>query len=308
MYNFLIGLALVVITALPQVGPVPALSKKVNDLVATNLPKTESPKNTTAAIGMIPERISAFSTISAGSKAALFVDFDSGEVLYSKNEKQKLPMASITKLMTALIAEEFLNMNKVITVQQYTLRPLDSVMGIPAGTTIKVGELMHGLLIESGADAAQAIAKEVSGNEQKFVALMNERASFYGLSNTQFTNSVGYDDSGHYSTAEDLIKLARIALLNKNISDIIKKQKYIATAEDGQKFYLENTNKLLDGTNFVGLKTGTTLEAGECLVVLYQNGNQKIIGVVLNSLNRFGETKGIIEWAKSNFIWPAPAR
>jgi D-alanyl-D-alanine carboxypeptidase len=303
MYNLFLALVLTVASLLPSVGPIENLEKRIESKMVLQSDLPEEKKGESISFKTIPEKVTDFQAISSGSRAALFVDYNSGEILFSKNEEQKLPMASTTKLMTALVVEESLDTNKLITVQPYALRPLDSVMGVPVGTRIKVQELLHGLLIESGSDAAQSLAKEVAGSEQKFVALMNERASFYGLTNTQFTNSVGYDDNGHYSTAKDLIKLARIALLNKNISNIANKKYYTATSEDGQKFSLENTNKLLNGQNYKGLKTGTTFGAGECLIVLYDDGQRKILGVVLNSPDRFGESRGIIEWTKKNFLW-----
>jgi D-alanyl-D-alanine carboxypeptidase len=162
---------------------------------------------------------------------------------------------------------------------------------------------MHGLLIESGADAALTISNELGG-EQQFVALMNEKAALLGLKDTQFTNSVGYDDEGHYSTAQDLVRLGRIALTSPTIADIVQKPKYTLTDEAGRKYSLVNTNKLLSDKRIKGIKTGTTFEAGECLVTLYDDGEKKILGVVLNSPDRFSETSQILSWAKQTFAWP----
>lgn len=253
----------------------------------------------------VPDKITSPESISLGSRSALFADVASGKIIYEKNPDQKLPMASTTKLMTALLATEYLRPEQVVTIPSYTLRPLDAVMGIPVGTKIKTDELMHGLLMESGSDAAQAIAKIVAGSEAKFVALMNERAKLLGLNDTQFTNSIGHDDPTHYSTARDLVKLARIALESPDIAKIVGKPNYVATSVDGQKFYLVNTNKLIDGKVYKGVKTGTTFAAGECLITLYESDNKKIIGVVLTSPDRFSETRNLINWANRNFVWPA---
>lgn len=252
----------------------------------------------------IPEKSSKFETTSASALSALFIDEGSGEILFEKNKNKKLSMASTTKLMTALIAVEKLKLDEVVTVPSVSPRPLDSVVGLVTGDKIKVSELLHGLLIESGSDAALTISGKIAGGEHQFAALMNEKATILGLKNTQFTNSVGYDDQNHYSNAEDLIKLARVALSNKTIAEIVAKPSYVATSELGRKYHLSNTNKLLGGV-FKGVKTGTTFVAGECLISFYNDGTRKIIGVVLGSPDRFYETKNIIDWAKNNFVWLA---
>lgn len=251
----------------------------------------------------IPEKSANFSQTALYSNAALFVDVQSGEILYEKDSKRKLPMASTTKLMTALVAVEKLKPDEVITVPSYTTRPLDSTAGLIVGDKLTVRELLHCLLIESGADAALTFSSRISGGEHAFAALMNERAAKLGLSNTQFTNSVGYDDSGHYSTAEDLAKLAKVALSNKQVAEIVAKPSYVATSENGRGYSLSNTNKLVGTSFFKGVKTGTTFSAGECLISLYDDGTRKIIGIVLSSPSRFYETQKAIDWISSNFTF-----
>jgi serine-type D-Ala-D-Ala carboxypeptidase (penicillin-binding protein 5/6) len=163
--------------------------------------------------------------------------------------------------------------------------------------------LIQGLLIESGADAAETLAVATSGSENHFVALMNEKAKQFGLLDTQFTNSVGRDGNGHYATAKDLAMLGRIALSNKIIANTVSKKTAVVTTEAGKNFYLSNTNLLLSDSSYKGLKTGTTYSAGECLISYYNDGTRRIIGVVITSPDRFGETKDIIEWTKRTFSW-----
>lgn len=251
----------------------------------------------------VPEKTKDFVPTQINSDAGIFLDTKSGKILLAKDKDTRLPMASTTKMMTAILAVKNLELERIVTVTSLQTRPLDTTMGLSVGDRISVLELLHGLLITSGSDASTVLAKEVAGSEEQFVALMNEEASYLGLKNTQFTNSVGYDNPNHYSTAYDLAKLGKVFMLNKTLVDIVAKSSYTATSESGEKYLLTNTNKLLNGSTYRGIKTGTTYGAGECLVSLYENGDQKIIGVLLNSPARFSETTGIIEWTKHNFLW-----
>lgn len=255
------------------------------------------------SIPLIPEEDGIDNKLIIGAKSAIFIDRESGKILYEKNKENKLPIASTTKLMTALIVYEKLETDKVIIVPKLTTRPLDSIMGIREGQKFTVLNLLHGLLIESGSDAANALVTAVSGNENSFVALMNEKANLLGLTNTQFTNSVGYDSNGNFSTAYDLAKLSKVFLKNELLSNIVNKSSYIASSESGEKYYLTNTNQLLNGITYKGLKTGTTFSAGECLISYYEEGDKKIIGVVLDSPARFFEANQATQWIKSNYIW-----
>ena len=296
------ALALIVLAALPSFGYKTDLENRVTtELIGK--PKTISQVATKSTNPVIPIKSDSLAERTSYSKAAYFIDLSSGEVLFAKNENEKLPMASTTKLMTALIALEKLKSDQIITVPTLHTLPLDSVMGLTAGDKVSVSELMHGLLIESGADAAETLAIATSGSENQFVALMNEKASMFNLTNTQFTNVVGHDATGHYSTAKDLSKLARIAMSNKQIAEIVGERSYVASSEAGKKYYLTNTNLLIGTPGYIGVKTGTTYQAGECLISLYDDGERKILGVVITSPDRFGETQDIIEWTKRVFSW-----
>lgn len=301
MLNYFYGIILIFLSILPGFGNKNIIENYAKQGISNTVTEGTKTEKVALDIPSVPEKNDPYAQISIASDAAVFIDVDSGKILYEKSKDARLPMASTTKLMTALVVYEKLGMDKVVTVPTLTTRPLDSVMGISAGQQFKVSELMHGLLIESGSDAAHTLAVAAGGDEHRFVALMNEKAALLGLTNTQYTNSVGYDDTNHYSSAYDLAKLAKIALKNKVISDITAKTSYVATSESGQRFPLSNTNKLLNGTTYKGLKTGTTLVAGECLVSYYENGNQKIIGVVLKSPSRFYETDKVIQWVRNTF-------
>lgn len=247
------------------------------------------------------EKVVNYNEISLSANAALFIDKKSGEIIYEKNIDKKLPIASLTKLMTAIIAIENIKEDEILTVPQLSLSPLDSKMWLVAGDKIKFSELLHGLLMNSGADAALTISKHISGNDAEFSALMNEKSKILGLNNTEFSNSVGWDSPNNRSTARDLINLANIALSNKTITNIVGKKNYTAISINGRKYPLSNTNLLLNGTSYRGIKTGTTFAAGECLVTYYTDSESEILGVILNSPSRFEETQNTINWIQNNY-------
>jgi D-alanyl-D-alanine carboxypeptidase (penicillin-binding protein 5/6) len=303
MLNSLIAFCLIILGLLPSFGIKNDLQSKLENTVMGKSNTAQEEVDSIKPLKLLPEKSLNFSEISSSSAATLFTDFESGEILFSKNKDKRLPMASITKLMTALIVIERVGPSEIVTVPALSTQPLDTNMGLAVGDKVSVGDLLHGLLITSGADASLSLSAYVGGTEEKFVAQMNERAAKLGLRDTQFTNSVGYDDNGHYSTASDLTKIARIALTNPYISEIVANRTYTATSVDGKKYYLSNTNLLLGTPYYKGIKTGTTFQAGQCLITLFDDGTRKIIGVVLNSANRFAETEGIIEWTKRSFTW-----
>lgn len=296
MLNYFYGLLLIFIGLLP--------SFELKNNADQNLKEYFYKEKVTPNINIdVPEEANNFIPKEISAQAGLFVDAESGKILAQKNKDQRLPMASTTKMMTAILTVKHLDLNKTINVGSFVTHPLDTTMGLSVGDRLTTKELLHGLLIQSGSDAAQVLAKEVAGSEEAFVAMMNEEASYLKLSDTQFTNPVGYDDVNHYSTASDLAKLGKVFLLNNTLAEISSKRSYTATSIDGKKYYLLNTNKLLNNTTYKGIKTGTTFDAGECLVSLYEQEDQKIIGVLLNSPSRFTETSEIIEWTKHNFLW-----
>jgi D-alanyl-D-alanine carboxypeptidase (penicillin-binding protein 5/6) len=299
MLNNLIALALIALSFLPSFD----IKNRIVDTLQGEMVKEPTIAIQENGSSQVPEEAPNFSGLSSTSKAALFIDYESGRILFEKNKDLRLPMASTTKLFTALIALEHAEPTDIVTVPAHTILPLDTTMGLTAGDKVSVSDLLHGLLIQSGADASYALSNYVAGTEDNFVALMNERAAKLGLKDTQFTNSIGYDDTGHYSTASDLAKISGIALTNPLIAEIVSKKSYTAASQEGKKYYLSNTNLLLGAPNYKGIKTGTTFMAGQCLASLYDDGRSKIIGVLLGSGSRFAETEHIIEWTKSSFTW-----
>jgi D-alanyl-D-alanine carboxypeptidase (penicillin-binding protein 5/6) len=301
MYRILATVALLAVSLLPTSPQKASLEDSLKE-VLLNQKVIENKEVEEVDIEAV-EKTNDFEEMALGSSAALFIDRNSGEILYEKSAEKALPMASITKLMTAIIATEKIEDNEILTVPKLNTKPLDSRMWLTEGDKLKFSEILHGLLVNSGSDAALTISNHISGSEADFAALMNEKAKLLGLHDTQFTNSVGWDATNHRSTARDLVNLTNVALTNKQIKNVVKKRSYTAESENGKKYILSNTNLLLNNNTYLGAKTGTTFAAGECLATYYNDGDREIIGVVLNSPSRFGETQNTINWIKENYTF-----
>lgn len=301
MYNFFAIILITVISLLPSTPKTNDWETIFRNKIDKNQAKTyEAEKNDYKPI---PESVDEFKLLSSSAKAAYFVDINSGKVLYEKNGNQKLPPASTVKLMTAIITVTNTKLNSIITIKPQNTQLNDSTMGLVYGDRITVKELLHGLLINSGSDASLNLATHISGSEISFVKIMNQKAKIFGLENTNFTNPVGWDEAENYSTAKDLTILAKIALQNDLIKEIVSKNNHISRSENGNFYYLKNTNLTLGSEGYFGIKTGTTYNAGENFIVYYKDESREIIGTVLNSTARFEETKKIIEWTKGNYSW-----
>lgn len=217
------------------------------------------------------------------AKGAAVIDAESGRLLFAKDAEKKLPMASTTKIMTAMLTLEQTDLDAPFTVDKNAIRVEGSSMGLREGDTVTLRALAYGMLLPSGNDAANAAAVRIAGTKERFAALMNERAGELGLSDTHFVTPSGLDDSMHYSTAYDMALLAREALQNSDFSEICAKSS--AKVQYGNPPYdrwLKNHNKLLTyypGT--VGVKTGFTDTAGRCLVSAAEKNGIRLIVVTL---------------------------
>ncbi|MBU0727414.1 D-alanyl-D-alanine carboxypeptidase [Patescibacteria group bacterium] len=244
------------------------------------------------------------------AKSALIMDLDSGIILYEKDAYVPLPMASLTKIMTAILILESHNLSEVVTIDEnYGAMP-ESETGVKIwlrnGEKITVGNLLIGLLVPSGGDAALALAKYHSGSVETFVNDMNERARMLNLKNTHFMNPIGLDADEHYSSVFDLALLTKHALNFPSFRNIVRmKSATIASTNDKIKHSFETTNWLLGSyLDIQGVKTGTTDEAGASLINLARNDyGHEIISVLLNSPNRFQENKSLIDWTFRTYNW-----
>lgn len=217
------------------------------------------------------------------ARIALVYDRNSGNVLYEKNGYKTTPMASTTKIMTSIIVLENANLNDIITVEKKAASTGGSRLGLKTGDKITVNDLLYGLMLRSGNDAAVALAIHVGGSVEGFATLMNQKASELGLKNTNFVTPHGLDNEKHYTTAYELAKMADYALQKEKFRQIVGTKNCNITI-NGTSKNISNTNELLGYINGVyGIKTGFTNGAGRCLVTGCKRGNLDIITVVLGA-------------------------
>ena len=236
-------------------------------------------------IGNFTANAEDLSEISA--KGAVVISAQTGEVVFGKNENMKLPMASTTKIMSALIVLENGNLDESFTVDAQAIKVEGSSMGLREGDVVTLRDLCYGMLLPSGNDAANAAAVRVAGSVDKFVGMMNERAEQMGLESTHFVTPSGLDDNTdeHYSTALDMAKLAREAMKNEDFREICScTNAKLHFGNPPFDRWLTNSNKLLkmcDGC--IGIKTGFTDKAKRCLVSACQRDGCELICVTLNA-------------------------
>lgn len=235
--------------------------------------------------------------------AAIAYDTNLDKILYQKNIQNKLAPASTTKIMTAIIASEHFNSGDLLTVPRAALVG-GSNMGLTAGETLTFRSLLYGMMLNSGNDAAFTIAYNYPGGYGKFIAKMNSRALELGAVNTHFDNPAGFDSPTHYSSAYDLLLIGKEAIKNARLGTVFSTKETSVTSVDKSRLHvLKNLNKLLGENGVLGIKTGTTEMAGESLVGLIEKNNRTILTVMLNSQDRFGETKNLLDWIFKNYTW-----
>jgi D-alanyl-D-alanine carboxypeptidase len=246
--------------------------------------------------------------------AVALMDLDTGHIVFEQRARERRPIASLTKIMTALVALE-----RGQLADQVRITPAHvaegSVMGLLPGDVISLEGLLWGLLLPSGNDAALAIAEHVGGTVENFVALMNMKAKELGLKDTQFRNPHGLDDPQHYSTAWDLAVLTREALRNPVFARMVATP--TVTVTGSRPFFLSNSNpflhspELLPGATTVdGVKTGRTDNAGDCLVLSWRSGDRRLLAVFLDSGGRVPAAVGLANYMAQAFRWqplPTPA-
>ncbi len=249
-----------------------------------------------------PPRILQTQPPEISAKAYGIYTFEKGEYkkMTDKNPDVMLPMASVTKVMTALVALENYDLDKPVVIPANCVGINASSVGFRPNDVLSLQDVLYGLLVKSGADAACAIAN--IDNEADFITKMNQKAAELGMTNTKFTNAIGLDNSdAHVSDINDLKILVTAALKYGSFRKIVGTEDITITSKStGARYNVRNTNDLLfsiPGT--VGIKTGFTDSAGECLAYLYQNKDQEILIIVLGSADRFGDTSKLLNWAKA---------
>lgn len=246
-----------------------------------------------AGDGLIPVALAGVS-----ARGAVLLEADSGDVIFGQNQHARLPMASTTKIMTALVALEELSPDTVITVTADTVGVEGSSIYLAEGEQLTLEELLYALLLESANDAAETIAVAVAGSVADFAALMNEKATKLGLKDTHFVNPHGLDDPAHYTTAYELAMIARAALQNPAFRKICgTRRRVIPLQGDAGARLLLNHNKLLDSyEGCIGVKTGFTKRTGRCLVSAAEREGVTLIAVTLNAPDDWRDHTAMLDY------------
>lgn len=231
------------------------------------------------------------------AKAAVVINGDTGEILFSKNADSRLPMASTTKIMTALLLCENADLNETIVTTREMVTVEGSSMGLTVGDTVSYHDLLYGMMLASGNDAANTTAIAISGSTQKFVELMNKKAFELGLKDTHFETPSGLDGKEHYTTAYELALIAKYALENEDFSKAASsKSATLCYGNPPYKRTLTNHNRLLKSyDDVIGVKTGFTKKSGRCLVTASKKDGKFVIAVTLNDPNDWADHRALLD-------------
>lgn len=264
--------------------------------VAILLP-TQTPSATPRAV--IPQHTGA---------SVVILEEDCGAVLFQSNASARLSPASLSKIMTALVTVDHVDLDEIVRVTvdgpALSLATDSTVMGIEPGQQFSVRDLLYGLLLPSGNDAAVQLAEYVGGSQEEFVDLMNEKAEALGLRNTHFANPHGLDDPDLYTSAADMAILGRLLLRNPDLAEIVRTQTY-QPAWSGPE--LNNLNLLLSGyAGAVGVKTGYTDIARQTMVAAADDEGRRVIVVLLRSNDIYTEVPRLLDWAFENTAVACP--
>lgn len=240
--------------------------------------------------------------VADSAKSACVMNMSTGEIVFEKNAYEQLPMASTTKIMTAFTALKNSEADENVKISINAQNQEGSSMYAKAGDCISMQDMLYGLMLNSGNDAAVAIAEHISGDIESFADLMNSEAAMLGADNTSFKNPNGLHNDGHFTTAADLALIARAAMQSEEFRNIVKTQSHTARSlVNPDKVYdLYNHNRLLksyDGA--IGVKTGYTENAGRCLVSAAERGGMEFVVVTLNDRNDWNTHKELLDKAFS---------
>ena len=238
------------------------------------------------------------------AKAMCVIEKDSGRVVASKNMEMQLPMASTTKIVTALtVIQNSKNLDEIICVDDSAIGVEGSSIYLRKDEMISVRDLLYGLMLRSGNDSAVALACHTGGSVEGFASLMNETAKIAGAKNSNFVTPHGLDHKDHYTTAHDLAKITAYALNNPIFKEIVStKQHTVQATNKSDKRYMSNKNRLLNTLDgCIGVKTGYTKRAGRCLVSATERGNETFVCVVLNCGPMFEESASLLNNSHASY-------
>jgi D-alanyl-D-alanine carboxypeptidase (penicillin-binding protein 5/6) len=233
------------------------------------------------------------------ASALYLVELKSGRVLLEKDASRRLPPASLTKIMTALVALESAPLQEVVKIDRRALVHPSSLKFQP-GEEFLLRDLVTAMLVASANDACEAVAWHVGGDADRFVSMMNERARTLGLKNTHFANACGFDAPGHYSTAADLAKLTEQALQEPIFTMMVRTiVRDIATVDGTRQLSLHSTNELLIDPDVNGVKTGYTSKAGRCLIASMFKDGHRLLLVGLNVMDQWEQSAKLLHYGQA---------
>ncbi len=271
---------------------------------ADDLEETENELNTMVWEDTEEEVANTDKEIKINSRSAVIYDRKSKKIIWGKQENTKRPMASTTKIMTAIIVLENTNLNEIVTVSKKAGGTGGSRLGLKAGDRVSINDLLYGLLLVSGNDSAVALAEYIGGSVEGFADMMNKKAEELNLKDTHFVTPHGLDMQEHYTTAFELAQMADYALNIKKFAEIVN-TKTATISINGKQKNLKNSNELLGNLYGVnGVKTGFTNGANRCLVTSVDRDGMNIITVVLGAdtkKDRTNDSKKLIEYAYKNY-------
>lgn len=242
-------------------------------------------------------KIPARAELAVSAKAAILMHADSGRVLYEKNADEHMLIASTTKIMTAIVVLEHCELDDLVEVDSRSAGIEGSSMYLKAGESYTVEDLLYGLLLVSGNDAASALALHVADSMEEFAELMNAKAAELGMTESSFKNAHGLDEEGHYSTARDMAKLAAYCMGNEDFARIAGTVSHIV----GEQTLVNHNRLLREYDGCLGLKTGYTMAAGRTLVTCAERDGARYVCVTLNDPDDWDDHKALYDWAFANY-------
>lgn len=235
------------------------------------------------------------------AKGAVVMDADSGVVIYSKNPNLRFSPASTTKIMTALTALSYFSPNEMLTVRNASTEGV--VLGLKRGQKISFQNLLYALLLPSANDVALTISQNFPASTEGFVQKMNQNAQRFNLYNTHYQDPAGLEDDGDYTTPLDLARLSSIAIKNETFAKVVSTKEKTIEDSNGNVYPLKNLNKLLGIDDVNGIKTGTTIGAGQVLVTSQKVGEHTTVIVIMDSTDRFLDTQKILTAITGNITY-----
>lgn len=242
-------------------------------------------------------KIPARAELAVSAKAAILMHADSGRVLYEKNADEHMLIASTTKIMTAIVVLEHCELDDLVEVDSRSAGIEGSSMYLKAGESYTVEDLLYGLLLVSGNDAASALALHVADSMEEFAELMNAKAAELGMTESSFKNAHGLDEEGHYSTARDMAKLTAYCMGNEDFARIAGTVSHTV----GEQTLVNHNRLLREYDGCLGLKTGYTMAAGRTLVTCAERDGARYVCVTLNDPDDWDDHKALYDWAFANY-------